>query len=54
MIDILVVDDNLQLRETLRTILNKRPGFQVVGHHCGSIFYPGQPKPRAVKPPSSA
>lgn len=31
MIDILVVDDNLQLRETLRAILNKRQGFRVTG-----------------------
>lgn len=37
MIDILVVDDNLQLRETLRTILNKRPGFQVVGEAADGI-----------------
>ena len=28
MVEILVVDDNLQLRDTLRTILNKRPGVE--------------------------
>lgn len=37
MIDILVVDDNLQLRDTLRTILNKRPGFQVIGEAADGI-----------------
>ncbi len=37
MIDILVVDDNIQLRETLRTILNKRPGFRVIGEAADGI-----------------
>ena len=37
MIEILVVDDNLQLRETLRTILNKRQGFRVVGEAVDGI-----------------
>lgn len=37
MIEILVVDDNMQLRETLRTILNQRPGFQVVGEAADGI-----------------
>lgn len=37
MIDILVVDDNLQLRDTLRTILNKRPGFRVTGEAADGI-----------------
>ena len=37
MIDILVVDDNLQLRETLRTILNKRLGFRVIGEAADGI-----------------
>ncbi|HAP38278.1 MAG TPA: hypothetical protein DCQ94_00840 [Nitrospira sp.] len=37
MIDILVVDDNQQLRDALRTILNKRPGFQVVGEAADGI-----------------
>ena len=37
MIDILVVDDNLQLRETLRTILNKQLGFRVIGEAADGI-----------------
>lgn len=37
MIEILVVDDNLQLRETLRAILNKRPGFHVIGEAADGI-----------------
>jgi DNA-binding NarL/FixJ family response regulator len=37
MIEILVVDDNLQLRKTLRTILNKRPGFRVIGEAADGI-----------------
>lgn len=37
MIEILVVDDNLQLRDTLRTILNKRPGFCVTGEAADGI-----------------
>ncbi len=37
MVQILVVDDNLQLRETLRTILNKRSGFHVVGEAADGI-----------------
>lgn len=37
MIEILVVDDNLQLRETLRAILNKRPGFRVIGEAADGI-----------------
>ena len=37
MVGILVVDDNLQLRNTLRTILNKRPGFHVVGEAADGI-----------------
>lgn len=37
MIEILVVDDNVQLRETLRAILNKRPGFRVIGEAADGI-----------------
>ena len=37
MIGILVVDDNVQLRETLRTILDKQPGFQVIGEAADGI-----------------
>ena len=37
MIEILVVDDNLQLRDTLRAILNKRPGFRVTGEAADGI-----------------
>ncbi len=37
MIEIMVVDDNLQLRDTLRTILNKRPGFRVTGEAADGI-----------------
>ena len=37
MVEILVVDDNLQLRETLRAILNKRPGFHVIGEAADRI-----------------
>lgn len=37
MVEILVVDDNLQLRETLRAILNKRPGFHVIGEAADGI-----------------
>ncbi|MCE7978211.1 MAG: hypothetical protein DYH03_13960 [Nitrospira sp. NTP1] len=37
MVEILVVDDNLQLRDTLRTILNKRPGFCVTGEAADGI-----------------
>ena len=37
MIDILVVDDNLQIRETLRAILETRPDFHVVGEATDGI-----------------
>ncbi|HVG02597.1 MAG TPA: response regulator transcription factor [Nitrospira sp.] len=37
MIDILVVDDNLQIRETLRAILETRPDFHVVGEAIDGI-----------------
>ncbi|MBX3343658.1 MAG: response regulator transcription factor [Nitrospira sp.] len=37
MVEILVVDDNLQLRDTLRKILNKRPGFRVTGEAADGI-----------------
>lgn len=37
MIEIMIVDDNLQLRDTLRTILNKRPGFRVTGEAADGI-----------------
>ena len=42
MVEILVVDDNLQLRDTLRTILNKRPGFCVTGEAADGIAVLGQ------------
>jgi DNA-binding NarL/FixJ family response regulator len=37
MIDILVVDDNLHIRETLRAILETRPDFHVVGEATDGI-----------------
>ena len=37
MIDILVVDDNIQIRETLRAILESRPEFHVVGEATDGI-----------------
>ncbi len=37
MIEIMIVDDNLQLRDTLRTILNNRPGFRVTGEAADGI-----------------
>ena len=37
MIDILVVDDNLEIRETLRAILESRPDFHVVGEATDGI-----------------
>ena len=37
MIDILVVDDNIQIRETLRVILESRPEFHVVGEATDGI-----------------
>ena len=37
MIDILVVDDNVQIRETLRTILDTQPGFHVIGEAADGI-----------------
>ena len=37
MIEIMIVDDNQQLRDTLRTILNKRPGFHVTGEAADGI-----------------
>lgn len=37
MIGILVVDDNVQMRETLRTILEEQPGLQVIGEAADGI-----------------
>ena len=37
MIGILVVDDNMQMRETLRTILDQQPGFHVIGEAADGI-----------------
>jgi DNA-binding NarL/FixJ family response regulator len=37
MVEILVVDDNLRLRETLRSILNHQPGFRVAGEAADGI-----------------
>ena len=37
MVGVLVVDDNLKLRGVLRTIIDKRPGFHVVGEAADGI-----------------
>jgi DNA-binding NarL/FixJ family response regulator len=37
MIGILVVDDNVQMRETLRTILEEQPELQVIGEAADGI-----------------
>jgi DNA-binding NarL/FixJ family response regulator len=37
MVGVLVVDDNLKLRGVLRTIIDKRPGFRVVGEAADGI-----------------